>query len=294
LATSGRAILDQYRTAVVTIKLVIKEQWSSGGQSRDQEDKKEITGTVIDPSGLTVVSLSDIDPALLIEAMMAAQGRNTDDFKMTSQITDLKILLSDGAEVPGQVVLRDKDLDLAFIRPKEQPKEPMKAVPFDQSAPVQLLDPVVTLNRLGRVASREYAASIERVQAVVTKPRTFYLLGFDPTHTGLGSPAFTADGKVVGLCVIRTSKGGEVTSRGMGGGMEDMMSAIVLPAADVLEVAKQAPQKGEEPPAPAPEQSAPAAEQAPEPPKEGTPAPQPPAEAPPAQNPPAENPAPPK
>ena len=40
---------------------------------------------------------------------------------METEVNDIKILLEDGAEVPAEIVLRDKDLDLAFIRPKAKP-----------------------------------------------------------------------------------------------------------------------------------------------------------------------------
>src|SRR2546422_4160959 len=34
----------------------------------------------------------------------------------------------DGTEIPAEIVLRDRDLDLAFIRPKTKPANPMPAV----------------------------------------------------------------------------------------------------------------------------------------------------------------------
>ena len=114
----------------------------------------------------------------------------------------MKILLTDGTEVPAEIVLRDKDLDLAFIRPKSKATSPMAAVDFSKSAPAQMLDEVITLNRLNSAAGRAYAASVERISAVIQKPRTFYIPDSTMTSTTLGSPAFALDGKIVGLMVM--------------------------------------------------------------------------------------------
>lgn len=262
LAEQGRQILEQYKKCVVTIDLVIKQQFSmSGFGSQDQESKDEVTGTVIDPSGLTVVALSTTDPTSMIQSMMEMSGEDMQGFQMSSAVTSLKILLDDGTEIPGQIVLRDNDLDLAFIRPKEPLAEPLTAVDLSNSGTPGILDPVFTINKLGRVAGREYAVSIERINAAVTKPRTFYIPGNDPTQTDLGSPTFTADGKVVGVFVMRTVKGAGGGMMSMMRGMNDTSMAIIVPAQDVAEIAAQAPEKAEEVEEPVAEEQ-PAAESA--------------------------------
>ncbi len=257
LAAQGRQVLDQNKESVVTISLVIKQQFSmSGFGSQDQESKEEVTGTVIDPSGLTVVALSTTDPTSMIQSMMEMSGEDTQGFQMSSTVTDLKILMDDGTEIPGQIVLRDKDLDLAFIRPKEPLAEPIPAVDLAGAGAPEVLDPVFTISKLGRVAGREYAVSIERINSIVTKPRTFYIPGNDPTQTDLGSPVFTTDGKMVGVFVMRTVKGAGGGMMSMMRGMSDTSMAIIVPAEDISEIAAQAPEKGEEPEAPAEEPAA--------------------------------------
>lgn len=246
LAEKGRALLNAHKHCVVTVRVVIKVQFSvpSVG-TQEQEQKSEITGTVIDPSGLTVLALSTADPTSRLENMIGdddrAQGLN-----MKVQVTDLKILTQDGSEISGQIVLRDRDLDLAFVRPTEPLKEPVPAIDFTNSAVPEVLDPIVTLNRLGRVAGREYAVSIERINSIIRRPRTYYIMGHDPTRTDLGSPALSLDGKVIGLCVLRTIKADRDSGGfGMFGGSDSAM-AVIVPAEDILEIAKQAPEAGAE------------------------------------------------
>src|SRR5271169_2790392 len=73
LIDKGRAIFKANQQAVVIVQLVLKNKMSFGGAGgRSAEARRDATGTVIDPSGLTVLSLSSTDPSLLLEAMMPA------------------------------------------------------------------------------------------------------------------------------------------------------------------------------------------------------------------------------
>lgn len=237
LAEKGRVIFKQYQQAVVTVQVVLKISYS--GAAKSSENRQELTGTVVDPSGLTVLALSACDPSEMYQRMMADQGSQN---KLETEVTDLRILLTDGTEMPAEIVLRDKDLDLAFIRPKTKPASPMAAVDLAKTSPAQVLDQVITLNRLNSAAGRAYAASVERITAVLQKPRTFYIPDSNMTSTTLGSPAFALDGNVVGVMVMRA-----VTAKGSGGrNYRDSLTTIILPAVDILKAARQAPEaKGE-------------------------------------------------
>jgi len=251
LAAKGRELFKKHQASVVTVQLVVKTKMGvagitglPGGGGDARESKEEVTGTVIDPSGLTVVALSSTDPAGLFQGMMSSFGELGGDgeenvqFKMETEVADVKLLGHDGTEMPAEIVLRDKDLDLAFVRPKTKPAAPMPALDLSNSAKVDVLDEVIAINRLGKVAGRTHAAAVERINAVVKKPRLFYVPGSGATMTGLGCPAFTPDGKLVGVVVMRSIKSGG------GGGMFSMqggITAIILPADDVKKIAAQAP-----------------------------------------------------
>ena len=241
LADKGRDIFRKNQRAVVTVQVVVKMKFSlpgMGGQAN--ESRQDVTGTVVDPSGLTVLALSSCEPGDMIQSMMAGASEEDTKFKMETELSDIKLLLDDGTEIPAEIVLRDKDLDLAFLRPKTLPSGPMTAVDLSKSAAAQVLDQLITLNRLGKAAGRAYAASVERISAVVQKPRLFYVPGSEMTSTTLGSPAFTLDGNVLGVFVMRS-----VNQKGGGVGMFNFrpqgLTTIILPAEDILKAAKQAP-----------------------------------------------------
>lgn len=238
VSEKGREVFKKQQRTVVTVQLVQKVTDSAGGRSGEsQEAKTDVTGAVIDPSGLTVLALSVTDPTEMYRRMYG------DRYKAEIEISDVKILLEDGSEIAAEIVLRDKDLDLAFIRPKARLATPMAAIDLTKASPAQVLDTVVTLNRLGRAAGRAYSASIERISAIVQRPRTFYIPDSTMTATSSGSPAFALDGNIVGIFVMRT-----LSSAGAAASRSDNATSIILPAEDVLKAAKQAPEaKGDEP-----------------------------------------------
>jgi S1-C subfamily serine protease len=245
----GRVVFNKYQHSVVTVEIVLKSKFSMGGVGGQQnESRQDVTGTVVDPSGLTVLSLSATDPGQMMQNLMAGMSDDDSKVKVETELSDLKILLEDGTETPAEVVLRDRDLDLAFIRPKTKLNAPLPALDLSNSAKAELLDPVIALNRLGTVAGRAYAASEERIAAIVERPRRFYVPATSTTTTTLGAPAFTMDGKVLGLFVIRTQKGHGAGGMSMFNAQRENVTGIIVPAEDILKAVKQVPPPGGEKP----------------------------------------------
>ncbi len=227
LSDKGGDIFQKNQHAVVTVQAVMKV---SDGRNGARESKQDITGTVIDPSGLAVVALSSVDPTELYRRINEKFG------KTEIEVSDIKILLDDGTELPAEIVLRDKDLDLAYVRPKTKPAAPMAAIDLTKSSPLKVLEQVVTLNRLNRAAGRAYSVSAERIAAVIQKPRTFYIPDSSQSTTALGSPAFALNGNVVGMFVMRAVNGEESSAANA----REYMTAILIPAEDILKGEKQA------------------------------------------------------
>jgi hypothetical protein len=250
LTEKGRSIFKQHQHSVVTVQIVVKSKFSMGGMGgQSNESRQDVTGSVVDPSGLTVVSLSATDPGQVMQNMLSGMSDEDMKLKMDTELSDLKILLEDGTEVPAEVVLRDKDKDLAFIRPKAKLTTMLSALDLTKTAKAEVLDQVIALNRLGNAAGRAYAASVERISAVVERPRLFYVPETSMTTTTLGAPAFTVDGKLLGLFVMRSLRGGGGGGAGLLGmlGMQaQSMTAIILPADDILKAVKQVPAAGAE------------------------------------------------
>jgi hypothetical protein len=254
---AARGILRRYKDAVVTVRLVVVQRISIGGQDQKAENRTETIGTIVDPSGLTVVSLSAIDPSKTLGNMIrarAARAGQSVEFNIESDVTEADVMTADGTDIPAQVVLRDKELDLAFLRPKQKLEKPLVAVDIAGDPKAAMLEQLVCLNRLGKVANRASSVSLERVNAIVERPRLFYILGLGQGTSGVGSPVFTTDGKLLGMMLIRSitpEREGNLGS--MFSGSESMgIIPIVVPAADVRDGVKQALAKAAEEPAKAP------------------------------------------
>jgi hypothetical protein len=230
LVATARGVLAKYRGALVTVRLTVKVRMVYQGKEQGaRESTSEISGTVLTPAGLTVVSESSGDPS-------GPSRSARRDFE--SDVTDVKLVLQDGREVAAKFVLRDRDLDLAFILPEETGLK-LAYVPFERGVPAQPLDDLIQLSLLGKAHNREVAVSLGKVQAVLTKPRTLLAIDLVNGLRSLGCPAFDAKGEPVGLVVLKPSPEGAPSPEGLRD-MLDLMQPVVIPADAVRELAAQA------------------------------------------------------
>jgi S1-C subfamily serine protease len=261
LKAKAKEVLAATRDAVIHVKAAVKIAMSFGGQEMPGQDQQvEVVGTVVDPSGLVVISEASLNPAGMME--MFGGG---DQVSVKSDVGDVKLVMKDGKEIPARLVLRDKDLDLAFVAPNEKGLK-LSCVSLDASKPAEALDDIIVVGRLAGNLNRTPAVALGQVTAVVTKPRTFYSCGSSAIGPGFGAgcPVFDATGKTLGILLQRRA-----ASSG-GGGIASIISAmapVVLPTEDVKEVAQQALVEAAKP-AKAAEQK-PAETPKPEAPKEG-------------------------
>ena len=99
ITEKGRDVFNKARLAVVTIEVVVK---ASGPGGRSGESKQDITGTVVDPSGLTVVALSACDPA---EMYRRVSQEYNPDATMSATSLGCPAFLPDG-RILGVFVIR--------------------------------------------------------------------------------------------------------------------------------------------------------------------------------------------
>lgn len=230
LRATGRELAGKIGGAVIRVNVVIK-MTAQMEQRQEREIAHEVNGTVIGEDGLTLVPLSDIDPASMLRQMR--------DIKLETTVKDIKLLMADGKEIPATVVSRDADLDVAFLRPVTKPATKFTFVNLADSAQPQLLEQVVVVARLGKIANRRISVMTGEIQAIVEKPRTFYVPSSELATGGEGVPIYNADGKVIGIVLTRMLAGR---------GDEDPM-VIIMPASDLDEIARQVPEKAAEEPA---------------------------------------------
>ena len=226
--STWRNLLASHANCVTWVSATVRLEISAGGRSMPpQEQKLEALGTIIAEDGLTVLSLSRVDPTAALLSRMRTPGAS-----VNVNYTEVLILMQDGTEVPAKLVLKDTDLDLAFVLPIKQKKdnEEFKDVVFshvprsqkEKSKLPQALDEVVSLGKLGRNLYRQSTLRKGWVNAVIEKPRKYFVI----ENTSPGTPVFDRDGGWLGIVVYKMDRGRPT-------------SLVTLPADDIDEIAEQ-------------------------------------------------------
>lgn len=213
-------------SGVATISFTAADSKDAAITPPDEETKVESLATIVDPAGLAVAVLSQLDPARGLNGRTVRTVHGPVKVDAVATLKEVKLILADGTEVPADVVLKDVDLDLAFIRIKPASKEAkgasFPAVDLQDSAPGKILDEVVTVTRLDEVFNRAPNVFPGYINMITKKPRVF----LRATGATGGCPTFTHEGKIIGITAGRLVKG-------------KPSAAAIIPAAEVLEVVKQ-------------------------------------------------------
>ena len=220
-----RKLLQENANCVTWVSVTVKLEISAGGRSLPpQEQKLEALGTIIAEDGLTVLSLNKVDPTANILSRIRSPGAT-----VNVNYTEVMLLMQDGTEVPAKLLLKDVDLDLAYVLPIKERKDEYKEVIFSkvpsqakQKADPLILDEVVSIGKLRQTLYRQSTLQRGWVNAVIQKPRKYFVI----ENTSPGTPVFDQSGKWLGVVVYK-----------MVGGRPSEI--VTLPASDVLEIAQQ-------------------------------------------------------
>ena len=229
-------VAEQSKAAIVTVRVVLNVKRSIRGQTRDEERKTEALGTIINNSGLTVASLSAVDPTTVIRRMIR-RSRNSGN-SIESEFKETTLILDDGTEVESDIVLRDRDLDMVFIKPRQVqfPFKPVKLHPENKKP--QLLDPVFVVGRLGKLGNRAITLNLGRIQSLVKGPRPYYICD-SVISVNVGCIVYDALGDPVGI--LLTKQNASVFGSGSSSlSGNQMIMPILRSIDDLLEIAAQA------------------------------------------------------
>ena len=223
--STWRKLLREHADCVTWVSVTVRVELSAGGRSMPpQEQKLEALGTIIAEDGLTVLSLNKVDPTANILSRIRSPGAS-----VNVNYTEVMILMQDGTEVPAKLLLKDSDLDLAFVLPIEERKNEFKDVVFsrvpkqasEDDLPV-ILDEVVSIGKLRKTLYRQSTLRRGWVNAVIEKPRTYFVI----ENTSPGTPVFNSMGNWLGVVVYKMVSGRP-------------SEIVTLPAMDILEIAEQ-------------------------------------------------------
>ena len=219
-----RKLLKDHANCVTWVSATVRVEVSAGGRSMPpQEQKLEALGTIIAEDGLTVLSLSRVDPTATLLSRIRTPGGS-----VNVNYTEVLLLMQDGTEVPAKLLLKDTDLDLAYVLPikekgEKNEKRTFSHVPRSSKNKDPLpLDEVVSLGKLGRNLYRQSTLRKGWVNAVIEKPRKYFVI----ENTAPGTPVFDREANWLGIVVYKMDRG-------------QPSSIVTLPAEDIDEIAEQ-------------------------------------------------------
>jgi len=225
--------------ALVNVKFVLKVKMD-GGQGSENEG--EVTCVLIAGDGLILCSNTELGGFL---TQMSRFGRGV---SISAAPSDIEVVLAGRTEaVKARLVVRDSDRDLVWIRLEEPPDEPLPYLDFSQDATPGVGEPFYTLTRLDKFFGAVPIVNVGTVGAVVQKPRHLYVPAGLPS-VGFGVPAFTADGRLIGVTVLQMPDSVDegVNFRnpysvvGTSLAMQQMVGGLILPAGEIVEATKLA------------------------------------------------------
>ncbi|OHE88867.1 MAG: hypothetical protein A3G75_13000 [Verrucomicrobia bacterium RIFCSPLOWO2_12_FULL_64_8] len=222
----GRDLINRYADALVNVNLVIALKAVVSGQTLpSREIKREVSATVISPDGLAVVSLVALDPGEILEGMRINTPKGPVRIEsVTSEFKEVKMRKADGTEVAARVLLKDNDLDLAFICPvKDAAPGRFAWVDLSKEASPDLLATGYVLTRAGRGLQGTPLVRRSDILGIVEKPRRILVI----EYTAPGNPMFDEKGRVYGFCARHMVNG-------------RLAGNVVLSPSDVAEMAEQA------------------------------------------------------
>ena len=237
-ADAYQAVLARRAPAVVTVRYVLKIELGGtmggamGGEG--QESEGEISGVVVDPRGLVLCSNT------LLGGFAGLLGRlmGGSDFEISATPEDIEVLVGDSTEgLSAKLVARDSDLDLAWVQ-IDDPPEGLAAVDLGAGVPAKVGEPFVAIRRMDKIFARAPALIEGRIGGETTKPRRLWVPAASP-FGGHGLPVFNADGALLGVTVMQfpdtedAGGAGPMASLMQSARLEEVLSAVILPAREV-------------------------------------------------------------
>jgi hypothetical protein len=235
VVATARKTLQTYDKAIITLAAVIKIEAKGMDipSLSNQEHKTQCVAAIIDRSGLVLTSLTNLSPKIKLNR---GGGQS---LELECQVQEVKYRLTDGTEVLARIVLKDEDLDLAFLaplKPLDKATEAKIAVlPMGEAvAQAEMLDTTIFIGRTGEDLNYIPTLSLGRIVSIVSTPRTCYI----SSSGGLGVPVFNHEGKAIGIiCRCVKAEGGEGSSLNRS---STLINQLILPAADIVKLVPQA------------------------------------------------------
>ncbi|MBX3414177.1 MAG: trypsin-like peptidase domain-containing protein [Pirellulales bacterium] len=244
-AAELKGLLDAKSSSIVTLKTVVQMRIGGRGAGNEQEIESEVAGAMISPEGLVICSNMQLSgPASAVRRML---GGNMPGLNISSDVTSVKVVLGpDDEELDAKILARDEDLDLAWVQ-VEKPEKSFDAIDLKKSAEAELGERLVGVRRMGKMFDRTPVVALATVVGHLDRPRTLLVPQEELTPL-IGLPVFNRTGDLVGIVVTQLPEAGDAAGGAnpmtallsMASSMQEGLTGLILPAAQVLRATERA------------------------------------------------------
>lgn len=152
--------------------------------------KKQVTGIVVDDSGLIMTSSSIFKANLEFSSVFSMFGQ-------AEKPTDIRVKFHDGKSVPAEFVGKDDDKELAFIRLAKP--DNIKPIQFEEKSNLKLGSEILILEHLPEDFDYELVVYPRRINSIITKPQKKYLCENNIKALSYFGLVLNEDGDAVGI-----------------------------------------------------------------------------------------------
>jgi hypothetical protein len=214
------AFLAARAAPVVNVRALLAMRMSMGGQSGEREVEAHGLGTIVDPSGLVVLSAD-----VLGDVGQSGDMLRQMDISLTVEPKEVNVVVGgDGRERAALIVARDSVLGLAYVHVLGDEGKPFPAADLRPGAEPKIGERLLAVGRKTEAFDR--APLLLRCYASqrLERPRRMWAVTGDHEASGLGSislgflsgtqfvggtPAYDVAGRAVGLLSRQVAVGGE-------------------------------------------------------------------------------------
>ncbi len=236
-----KELIEQRAESLVTVKFILNV--SMGGMANmDQESENEMSCVMVSSDGLVICSNNKLSGFIGLLNQMSGGGMQ----KISAIPKDLKVIVgSEEKAFEAEIVTKDSELDIVWIRIKNSEGVKFVFVDFASAKDAAVGDELIILRRMGDYFGRQIVANRSRVGGITSKPRKLYVPDTLFSQGG-GLPVFASNGDVIGFMVTQLpdSGGGAQSLLSMiSGNFQDGMSGLILPATEVSRATARAMQQ---------------------------------------------------
>jgi serine protease Do len=152
----AKIVLIEYFEQIISLEAIVEKERA----------KKQITGIVVDDSGLIMTSSSIFKANLEFSSVISM-------FDQAEKPTDIRVKFHDGNTFPAEFVGKDDDKELAFIRLSKA--DNIKSIEFKEKSGLNLGSGILIIQHLPEDYDYEFVVYPRKINAIISKPQKKFI-----------------------------------------------------------------------------------------------------------------------